>query len=373
MANQKTAQKNGTADDGFFTEAHNIKPFIKAAIEGFAGSGKTYTAGLFAKGLHKRLGSKKPVIIFDTETAAKFLRPMFDEAGVPLLVRDSRSLSDLMETMRRAREGASDVLIIDSISHVWENFLESYKKKLNRTGLQFQDWGILKPTWKSQFSDPFVRDPLHIIMCGRAGYEYENEINEETGRREIYKSGIKMRVEGETAYEPDLLIQMNRMQEMDGGNIKRVVRVANIVKDRSTLLDGKSFENPTYDDFAPLVEYALADPKKAKTAPHGNDALLFRTEEDKREFTRQRDIWLEEIEALLTMVAPGAMGKDKQYKVQVINEAFKGVASWEAIRQLHPDGIKAGYERIRDRIVKDGLATFKDGIVVPVAKENQKE
>jgi hypothetical protein len=298
---------------------------------------------------------------------------MFEEEGIKLLVRDSRSLADLLETMKRAREGASDILIIDSISHVWENFLESYKKKLNRTTLQFQDWGIIKPTWKSLFSDAFVRDPLHIIMCGRAGYEYENEINEETGRREIYKSGIKMRVEGETAYEPDLLVQMNRIQEMEGGNITRVVRVANIVKDRSTLLDGKSFENPTYDHFAPFVEYVLADPKQINTAPRGNDALLFKTEEDKREFLRQRDIWLEEIEALLTMVAPGVTGKDKQYKVQVINEAFRGMASWEAIKQLHPDEIKAGYERIRDRVIKDGLATLKDGIVVPADKESQEE
>jgi len=43
-----------------------------------------------------------------------------------LLVRESRSLADLQETMERLRQGAGDILLIDSISHVWEDFLRAY-------------------------------------------------------------------------------------------------------------------------------------------------------------------------------------------------------------------------------------------------------
>ncbi|MDD3690319.1 MAG: hypothetical protein PHI81_09845, partial [Synergistaceae bacterium] len=82
----------------------NTKPYFKAAFEGFAGSGKTYTASLVAIGIHKRIKSTKPVIIFDTEKASKFLKNIFQENGIELLVREARSLADLKETMRRMRQ-----------------------------------------------------------------------------------------------------------------------------------------------------------------------------------------------------------------------------------------------------------------------------
>src|SRR3990167_8270121 len=133
---------NGETMDNFFMPVSNTKPYFKAAFEGFAGSGKTYTQAEVAIGLHQRIKSTKPVVMFDTEKAAKFLKKMFADAGIELLVRESRSLADLKETMKRLRDNqVSDVLIIDSLSHVWEDTVESYKKKYNRTGLQFQDWG----------------------------------------------------------------------------------------------------------------------------------------------------------------------------------------------------------------------------------------
>ncbi len=299
------------AQDNFFAPIGNTKPYFKAAFEGFAGTGKTYTTARVAIGLYKRIGSKKPVIIFDTEKAAKFLKSMFAAEGIEVLIRESRSLADLKETMTRMRHGASDLLIIDSISHVWEDFLKSYAEKVRRTRLEFQDWGVIKPTWKTEFSDPFVRDPYHIIMTGRAGYEYENEINKETGKREIYKSGVKMKVEGETAYEPDLLVLMERMQEMEGGSIKKVTRQGIVIKDRSTVIDGKVFENPDYKDFAPAIDVMLESPELLQTTAERDAGSLFRTEEEKYEWKQMKKRWLEEIENYLVSVWPGqAAGYD---------------------------------------------------------------
>lgn len=64
--------------DNFFAPLTNTKPYFKAGFQGFAGSGKTYTAALVALGLHRIIGSKKPIVIFDTERASKFLRPLFE-------------------------------------------------------------------------------------------------------------------------------------------------------------------------------------------------------------------------------------------------------------------------------------------------------
>ena len=349
MNPQETTMPRAT--DNFFAPIGNTKPYFKAAFEGFAGTGKTYTAAQIAIGLYKRVKSKKPLVIFDTEKAAKFLKPIFAEAGIPVLVRESRSLADLKETMARMRQGAGDVLIIDSISHVWEDFLKAYAEKVRRTRLEFQDWGVIKPTWKSEFSDPFVRDPYHIIMTGRAGYEYENEINKDTGKREIYKSGVKMKVEGETAYEPDLLVLMERMQEMEGGSIKKVVRQATVIKDRSTVIDGKTFENPTYGHFSPAIDVMLESPEELQTAAERDAGQLFRTEEEKFEWKQQKKRWLEEIENYLVSVWPGQSADQKKLKIDAVNYGF-ATMSWTVVESLRPEQLEAGFKRIQDFVQK---------------------
>lgn len=258
--------------DGFFTDLENTKPYLKAAFEGFAGCGKTFTMAQLALGLHKRIGSEKPIVVFDTEKAFKFLKHFFAEQGIRVLHKESRSLADLKETQKRCREGLSDILLIDSITHVWENFLEAYRRDKNRSKLQFEDWGIIKPKWKLEFSEPFVRDPYHTLMTGRAGYEYEDE-KDEDGKRHIYKSGVKMKVEGETAYEPDILVLMSRFEELLDDN-KKVWREATIVKDRSTIIDGKTFKNPTFKDFLPAVDRILEAPATHAPAPERDAADL---------------------------------------------------------------------------------------------------
>lgn len=334
-------------DDNFFTEIGNDKPYIKAAFEGFAGSGKTQTAALFIIGMHKKIKSTKPVVLFDTEKASAFLKRLFESSGVRAIVKQSRSLADLKEVMRRMREeGLSDFLLIDSVTHVWENFLESYKTKVKRNRLEFQDWGIIKPSWKREFSDPFVRDPYNAIMTGRAGYEYENERNEETGKREIFKSGIKMKVEGETAYEPDLLVLMNRMQVMKGDTIERVYRQATIIKDRSTLIDGKVFDNPTYDDFAPFVDFILENPTDRQyTQAERDSSELFKTEEEKIKWKQDKKKWLEEIENYMVSVWPGQSSQEKKAKVDAIEYAF-GTRSWTAVECANLGDLKSGYDRV---------------------------
>ena len=107
-------------NDNFFTPIQNTKPYLKIGFEGKAGSGKTYTAAEIAIGLHKRIDSKKPVVVFDTEESAKFLNKKFAANGIDALVRRSRSLADLKTTMDKMREGAGDILIIDSITSVWD-------------------------------------------------------------------------------------------------------------------------------------------------------------------------------------------------------------------------------------------------------------
>lgn len=257
-------------------------------------------------------------------------------------------MADLKETMKRMREGASDVLIIDSITHVWEDFLAAYGRKVGRSRLQFQDWGIIKPTWKAEFSNPFVTDPYHILMCGRAGFEYDNEINEDTNKRELVKTGIKMKVEGETAYEPDMLVLMERFEEVLEKN-KRVWREATVIKDRSTILDGKTFENPSFDHFKPAIEAMLADGVNRTSDAEKDSAALFRTEEEKQQYIREKKKVLEEIEGYLTSVFPGQSAAEKKHKVDALEHAF-GTRSWSRVKENNPKNLTDGLSKIKEYV-----------------------
>lgn len=354
--------------DNFFMPVANTKPFFKSAFEGFAGTGKTYTMCEVAIGLHKQIGSKKPVVMFDTEQAAKYLQRPFAEAGIQLMVRNSRTLADLIKAMDMCQKGYADILIIDSISHIWEDTVEAFKKKYNRTNLQFQDWGVLKPLWKSQFADRLVHDKYHILMSGRAGYEYENEINEQTGKREIYKSGVKMKVEGETAYEPDMLVLMERFEEILGKD-KKIYRQATIVKDRSGLIDGKTFKNPTYKDFEPVIIDLLENPQSSLAEPETDSTGLFRTEEDKYQYINDKKITLEEIEGQLVKAWPSTGASDKKVKMDILEQVF-GTRSWLAVEQKGLDALKAGLNDIKAIVDAELKKQFPD-IAPPKEGESQ--
>src|SRR5579864_7853087 len=99
-----------TSEDTFFTAIGNTKPFFKAAFEGEPGTGKSWSAALVAIGLHKKIGSTKPIVLIDTEKAAKFLVPLFKENGIEAMVRETHSLADLVTAMKLCSEGYSDVV-----------------------------------------------------------------------------------------------------------------------------------------------------------------------------------------------------------------------------------------------------------------------
>ena len=146
----------------FFEDLTNDTPFLKMAIEGFAGTGKTLLAANVAVGLHKRIGSKKPIVVYDTEQSFRAIKDIFEKAGIVIKQRRSRSLKDLETSFNACESGYSDILIVDSITHVWEQFKndylkaksEKYRRKI--TKLSFQDWAYLKPAWKEKFSDRVV-------------------------------------------------------------------------------------------------------------------------------------------------------------------------------------------------------------------------
>ena len=323
------------------TSAH-----LKMGILGFQGGGKTKTAGKTAIGLYKYMQSKgidcanKPVAFFDTETGSDWLIPDFAQAGVPLVVAKRRSFADLLAVLKEAEAGAS-VLIIDSITHPWRELCESYMRKKQRTFLQMDDWGYLKGEhgW-AKFTDLFVNSKLHIIMCGRAGYEFE-DYKDDNGKRQIEKVGTKMKTEGETGFEPSLLVLMEQVEDLRTGKVKHR---ATVQKDRSTLLDGEQIDNPDFKDFLPHIERLNLGGDHIGVDINGDSQHILKTE--KRDWQPvQRKIALGEIEEILVRHYPGQAAADKKAKAELLRTHFR--ACWAEIESVMPlERLRSGYDTL---------------------------
>jgi len=312
--------------------AENLQAFAKVGIFGFAGSGKTFTATQIAIGLCKLSGGKK-IAMFDTETGSDFIISHAQEAGVKLDVAKKRSFKDLLDVIDEAEKGYN-VLVVDSITHVWRDIVDSYKKKVGREKLKFHDWGPIKSRW-GIYTDLFVNANIHIIVCGRAGYEYDYQPEDQ----ELIKTGTKMKVENEFGFEPSLVIEMERIRAAKpNSQSSNWVHVAHVLKDRTDTINGRSFETPTFESFMPHFEHLNIGGKHFGVDDKEDSSSLF--PEDKSgvylDEKKRRDIAIEKIRFALNKEYPGSTGKDANMKAHISQIVF-GTPSKAEIEGMDPD------------------------------------
>ncbi len=333
---------------GPFKAATSQAAYFKAGILGFAGSGKTHTAALVALGIVDIIRSKKPVMFLDTESGSDFLVPLFKEAGVELMVSKSRSFFDLLAGIRTA-EAHGSVLIIDSVTHFWQKAMSDYKAEKNRTKLKFQDWDEIKSRWR-EFPDLYLNSRVHIIMCGRAGYEYDF-YEDEAGDKQLEKTGTKMKVETDMGYEPSLLLEMIRRpivtdKKQVAGRTSEHVCV--VLKDRTRTIQGKEIVNPKFADLEPpflflnLGGQHLAIEGQAPDAPKlfGPDDNSWPKEK------RAREIACEEIQGELEANFPGQSAEAKKARADLAFEIF-GTRSWTAVQEMKSDRLQSKLELLK--------------------------
>ena len=334
----------------FASELVAKNQFVKVSIGGFAGSGKTKTGGEFVSGSYKDLKCTKPVLIIDNEKGSRFLIPFFKQQGIDVLVKETSRLADVLQSMEYLKAGEIDYLFVDSLSKVWYQYVRDYKAKNRVTFMSLQDWGKILPAWQEEFSDRFVELAGNFLFTGRGGFQYEKEedvTDEQTGKvkkGQFVKSGVKMKMAGETPFEPDLNIWMELQQDVDKSGNLTVWREAQILKDRSGLIDGKVFKNPSYKDFQPFVQFLVAVPV-GHVAGETNTENLAPSEDFGRYARKQeREIELEKIKALYDKAALGTSKEEKKLKV-IITERVFGTSSGTEIEKM--DAEKLGFYRLK--------------------------
>jgi hypothetical protein len=340
-----------------FKPAEPTNAYLKMAFIGFQGSGKTHTATEVAIGLVKLMrelrlaAADKPVFFLDTERGSDWVIPRFKAAGIPLHTAKTRAFADLVPAVKEA-EANGALLLTDSITHFWREFTETYaarkaaQYKISTYRLQFQDWAYLKAEW-GKFTEAFVNSALHAILCGRAGFEWDMTTDEDTQKKQLEKTGIKMKAEGEMGHEPDLLVLMERQMNM---TTKKDEHIAYVVKDRSTLLDGAEIADPTFDFFLPHIKCLSLGGKQLGVEARTSDAIIPRDAPRDRG-SMQRQIVIDEInDLLLRHDAAGTSTADKKKRSDLIKVHFGTVSKTAIEEAMSLFDLRAGYDSLHQAL-----------------------
>jgi len=175
------------------------------AIDGPAGSGKTFTALTFAAALANGGG----IAVIDTErgSASKYS----DFFTFDVLELDTFHPQLYIDGIRTAEEAGYDVIVIDSLSHAWEGEggvldLHEQATKRQRTENSFAAWKDVTPIHR-RLVDAILGSRCHVVVTMRSKIEYVQI--EENGRKIVKKVGMAPVQRQGVEYEFDIVADMD--------------------------------------------------------------------------------------------------------------------------------------------------------------------
>lgn len=189
-----------------FKKAERKRIFVKMALCGVSGSGKTYSALLLAQGL----GGK--IAMIDTENGSGELYSDLCEYDAAQL-EPPFSPMKFINAIKEAEAEGYNVLIIDSLSHAWSGqggILEMVDKKsaTSRSGNIFTAWRDVTPE-HNKLVDAILQCRMHVIVCMRSKTAYEMQENEK-GKKTPVKVGLAPIQRDGMEYEFTIVFDIDR-------------------------------------------------------------------------------------------------------------------------------------------------------------------
>lgn len=163
-------------------QSERKKANIKMALQGSAGSGKTYSSLLLAQGLTN--GNLSQVAIIDSENGSADLYAHLGSYNV-LSMTPPFTPEKYVEAIDVCEKAGMQVIIIDSISHSWDELLDFHSKL---AGNSFTNWGKVTPRQKA-FTDKLLQCNAHVIATMRTKQDYV--LNQKDGKYIPEKVGLK--------------------------------------------------------------------------------------------------------------------------------------------------------------------------------------
>lgn len=191
---------------------------IKMALQGSAGSGKTYSSLLLAKGLIN--GDFSKIAIVDSENGSADLYAHLGQYNV-LPLSPPFTPEKYIQAIDVCLKAGMKVIILDSISQVWDELLDFHSKL---PGNSFTNWNKVTPRQKA-FVDKILQADAHIIATMRTKQDYV--LNQKDGKYIPEKVGLKAVQRDGVDYEFTLVFDID----------SKHFAVAS--KDRTNLFSGK--------------------------------------------------------------------------------------------------------------------------------------
>lgn len=206
-------------------QAQRVKVPLKISISGTSGSGKSYSALLMARGM---ASSWDKVCVIDTENGSADLYSHLGNYNVISL--DAPFTPDkYIEAIRAAEEAKMEVIVIDSVTHVWsgKGGLLEYQSSI---GGRYQDWAKTTPLYQ-KWLGAILQSPCDIIATIRKKTHYD--ISTENGKMKVEKKGMDDQIRDGFEYEVTIALTLNQ------NNMTELA----LVKDRTGLFkkDGQDF------------------------------------------------------------------------------------------------------------------------------------
>ena len=190
---------------------------IKLAIQGCAGSGKTYSALLLAHGLCQEW---EKIAVVDSENGSADLYSHLGNYNV-LPLSDSFTPETYKEAIDICEKAGMEVIILDSISQCWDNLLEYHA---NLQGNSFTNWQKVTPRINS-FIRKILQSESHVICTMRSKQDYV--LSEKNGKMVPEKVGLKAVMRDGIDYEFTTVFEIGMNHQ------------ASVSKDRTSLFMGK--------------------------------------------------------------------------------------------------------------------------------------
>jgi len=225
-----------------FKKATKAAAKLRAAFFGPSGAGKTFSALRVATGLGG------PIAVIDTErgSASKYS----DRFAFDVLDLEDQSIEGYVSAIAMAAEGGYRVLVIDSLSHGWQDLTAEVEKlaKAKYRGNTWSAWSEGTPLQR-RLVNAILGFPGHIIATMRSKTEWTTV--DRNGKKTPQRVGLAPEQGKGIEYEFDLLVEIS------------VEHIGQVIKDRTGKFQDKLIDKPG-EQFGQQLAAWLAD---GETAP----------------------------------------------------------------------------------------------------------
>jgi hypothetical protein len=176
---------------------------LRIALSAPSGGGKTYSAILLAQGIAT---APDRIAVIDTENgSANYYAHLCDYNVVPF--DPEYSPARYVEAIKACEKAGMEVIVIDSLSHVWVGKGGILEIKDRMPGNDFAKWAQLTPLYQSVL-DAMLHSKCHIIATMRSKQDHVLTVNEK-GKTEVQKMGLAPQMRDGIDYEFGVVFDVN--------------------------------------------------------------------------------------------------------------------------------------------------------------------